>query len=426
VRTALQHAAPVFAALRAGALVDYPAVWAAKRVVLHAAAAALPPDHAGFAAFRAQGGAALEEFATFVALSEAFGPRARWPAGHAHPGDAGMARFRARHAEAIRAQAVLQYLCDRQLGAAAGPGLYRDLAVGAAPDGAEVWSQPGSFLRGFSIGAPPDPFSAEGQVWGLPVPDPHASATTAHAGFAALLRANMRHARALRLDHAMGIERLFIVPEGARAAEGCYLHGDGAGMLATLARESRDAACAVVGEALGTVPEGFAARLEAAGVLAYRVLWFERDGAGFVPPARWPAAAAACVSTHDLATLAGWWEGAEITERAALGLIAPMQAEAALAVRAAERAALAAACGVADGPFDAGIAAAVHRFVSAAPSRLLLLQAEDLAGERIGVNLPGTDRERPNWRRRLPAAADALPGGALSAAILAAVAGREG
>jgi glycogen operon protein len=427
VRAALDRHAPVFAALRAGTLVDYPAVWAAKRAVLEAAVVALPRDHADFAAFRAKGDAALENFATFGALAERFGPRG-WPAGHAHPGDAAMARFRAAASDALRFHAVLQWMCDRQLGAAAaaGPGLYRDLAVGAAPDGAEMWSQPGAFLRGFSIGAPPDPFSADGQVWGLPVPHPHVAEATGHDAFATLLRANMRHARALRLDHAMGLERLFIVPDGAPASEGCYLHFDGAGMLATLARESRSAECAVVGEALGTVPEGFAERLAAARVLAYRVLWFEREGDDFRAPAHWPALAAACVSTHDLATLAGWWAGADIEERAALALLTPAAAQAALEARARERASLAAACGVAPDGFGPKTAAAVHRFVAAAPSRIMLVQAEDLTGERIGVNLPGTDRERPNWRRRLPIAADRLFDGEVAAAVLSAILSQRG
>uniref|UniRef100_UPI0018E0393C 4-alpha-glucanotransferase n=1 Tax=Roseomonas rosulenta TaxID=2748667 RepID=UPI0018E0393C len=424
VRAALDRQAPIFAALRGGALVDYPAVWTAKRAVLEAAVAALPPDHAALAAFRVQGGAALEHFAAFAALSERFGPHG-WPAGHAHSRDAGVARFCAESAEAIRFHVALQWMCDRQLAAAAGPGLYRDLAVGAAPDGAEVWSQPDAFLRGLSIGAPPDPFAADGQVWGLPVPHPHVSEATGHEGFAALLRANMRHARALRLDHAMGLERLFIVPEGARASEGCYLGFDGPGQLATLARESRAAGCAVVGEALGTVPEGFTERLAAARVLAYRVLWFESDGDGFRAPAEWPALAAACVSTHDLATLAGWWEGADLDERLALGLLTPAHAAAALARRAQDRAALAAACGVSPGGFGPETAAAVHRFVAASPSRIMLVQAEDLVGERIGVNLPGTDRERPNWRRRLPVPASHLFAGDIATAILDALAERR-
>ncbi|MEO3471468.1 glycogen debranching protein GlgX [Roseomonas sp. CAU 1739] len=422
VRAALARAEPIFVALREGALVDYPAVWAAKRPVLEAAARALPGDHAGLAAFRAAGGEALEGFCAFAALSERLGPRAagRWPAGHAHPRDAAMAVFRSDHAEAIRFHAILQWLCDRQFAAAAaaGPGLYRDLAVGAAPDGAEVWSQPGAFLAGFSIGAPPDPFAAEGQVWGLPVPHPHLSEATGHAGFAALLAANMRHARALRLDHAMGLERLFVVPEGAKASEGCYLGFDGGGMLAVLAQSSRAAGCTVVAEALGTVPDGFPDRLAAARVLAYRVLWFEREGDGFRPPATWPDLAAACVSTHDVAPLAGWWEGTDIKERGALGLLSPDQVAVAQAARARERAALTAACGIEDGTFGAATAAAVHRFVANAPCALMLAQADDLAGERMGVNLPGTDRERPNWRHRLPFASERLLDGDVATAVL--------
>lgn len=414
VRAALAAAEPVFAALRAGTLVDYPAVWAAKRPVLEAAFRASPG--AG-----RQAETALADFAAFNALSEQFGPRAAWPTGFAHPGDTGMAAFRAQAAEAIRFHIFLQQLCDRQLAgaAAAGPGLYRDLAIGAAPDGAEIWAQPGAFLAGFSIGAPPDPFAAGGQVWGLPVPAPD----RAPAALSALLAANMRHARALRLDHAMGLERLFVVPQGAPASAGCYLRYDGPAMLATVTHASRAARCAVVGEALGTVPDGFPERLSAAGVLAYRVLWFEREDDAFRPPAEWPAFAACCVSTHDLPPLAGWWEGADITEAAALGLL---DADAARRARAADRAAIAEACGVADGAFTPAIAAAVYRHVAAAPSALMLVQAEDLAGETIGVNLPGTDRERPNWRRRLPVGAEGLFATPQARAIVAAVAERSG
>jgi glycogen operon protein len=425
VRAALGAAEPVFAALRARTLVDYPAVWAAKRRVLEAAAHALPDDHVGFSTFRAERGAALTAFATFAAISDVFGPRGGWPPGFTHPSDTALAAFRAEHAGTIRFHALLQWFCDRQLAAAAaaGPGLYRDLAVGAAPDGAEVWSQPGAFLAGFSIGAPPDPFAAEGQVWGLPVPHPHVSDASSHAGFGALLRANMRHARALRIDHAMGLERLFVVPQGTRASEGTYLHIDGAGMFATLVRESRAAGCAVIGEALGTVPEGFSERLAAAGVLAYRVLWFERDGTDFRDPAAWPEATAACVSTHDLPPLAGWWTGADIDERDALGLLA--DAAAARTDRARDRAALAAFAGVADGPFTPSTAAAIHSRVAATPATLLLVQAEDLVGETIGVNLPGTDRERPNWRRRLSVPARALTAEPMAEVILGAMAGRR-
>ena len=423
VRAALADEAPLFAALRRRDLVDYPAAWAAKRRVLAAAWSAMPRGHAGLAAFRAAQGPALDHFATFCALTEARGPDPRGWAGCAHPTDAAIAAFQAAHADRIGFHAFLQWLCDEQLAAAAsaGPGLYRDLAVGAAPDGAETWSQRGAFLRGFSIGAPPDPFAPQGQVWGLPVPHPHHAEATGHAGFAALLAANMRHARALRIDHVMGIERLFVVPEGAAGAAGCYLRFDREGMLAAIARESRRAACTVIGEALGTVPEGLPGRLSDAGILAYRVLWFERDGAAFRAPRHWPEAAAACVSTHDLPPVLGWWDGTDIAEREAIGLLDAAAASAERRARAADRAALLHAL---DLPADAApeaFATAVHAFVAATPAVLMLVQAEDLAGARIGVNLPGSDRERPNWRRRLPGGAADPCGGALAHAILAAL-----
>jgi glycogen operon protein len=170
--------------------------------------------------------------------------------------------------------------------------------------------------------------------------------------------------------------------------------------------------CFVVGENLGTVPEGLGERLDAAAILSYRVLWFERNGRAFLPPARFPAHAAACTSTHDLPTIRGWWQGADIAERERLGQIAPAAALAAQDERAAERTAFATAVADEGGPalptdavvtVDAGLAviAAAHRYVAATPSALVLVQADDFAGEIDAINLPGTDRERPNWRRKV-------------------------
>jgi glycogen operon protein len=193
-------------------------------------------------------------------------------------------------------------------------------------------------------------------------------------------------------------------------------------MLGLLARESRAAGCAVIGEALGTVPEGMTRRLEAAGVAAYRVLWFEREGDGFRPPKTWPVAAAACISTHDLAPLAGWWEGADIAERASLGLLDADGKAAALETRAADRVQLLRAVGRADPVFTPGLAAAIHAFVASSRASLMLVQAEDLVAERIGINLPGTDSERPNWRRRLTVEVSQVFAGDFAVAILQAVA----
>jgi glycogen debranching enzyme GlgX len=405
-----------------GDLVDYPAVWAAKRALLwrafQAASAPMPEG-------------ALLDFCTHHAIAEHLGHTdiARWPAGLRHARDTAVAGFVAAHAEAIRFHAFCQHLADAQLAEASGL-LYRDLAVGAHPDGAEAWSQPVGFLRGFSLGAPPDPLGPQGQVWGLPAPVPDCAA----AQFDALLAANMRHAAALRVDHVMGVQRLFLVPDGASGADGAYLRYPRDAMLALLRLHSTRAQCLVVGEDLGTVPEGLHAALHESAVLSYRVLPFQRRDDGTpIPPREWPAQAAACVATHDTPTLRGWWEGADIAEREALQRFHPdcRQGESASAVveraihtladssqgdralglgtpdaraeREAEKAALAAAIGLdATAPYTPALAAAIHRFVAEGAAQLLLVQAEDLAGADTAVNLPGTDRERPNWRRRLP------------------------
>ncbi|RYJ02473.1 MAG: bifunctional glycogen debranching protein GlgX/4-alpha-glucanotransferase, partial [Acetobacteraceae bacterium] len=217
----------------------------------------------------------------------------------------------------------------------------------------------------------------------------------------------------------LGLTRLFLVPEGARGAEGAYLAYPRRALLGELALESQCARCTVVGEDLGTVPPGLREDLAAANILSYRVLWFERRGRDFIPAAEWPALSAACVSTHDLPPLEGWLEGADIAEREALGLLDAAGAAAACTERAAERAALLAM--LPEAASGEELAAAIHALVAAGPAALLLVQAEDLAGERVAVNLPGTDRERPNWRRRLPVTVAELLDSPRARAILAAV-----
>ncbi len=215
------------------------------------------------------------------------------------------ARFEAEaRGNEVPARAILfeQWLCDRQLARAAARGqaaglsigFYRDLAVGAAPDGGEVSAESGFYLRGVSVGAPPDAFCEAGQIWGLPPSDPLAMARGGYEAFAKLLRANMRHAGALRIDHVMALERLFVIPEGAPASHGAYLSYPLGDLVGVLALESQRARCVVVGEDLGTVPLGFREKMAAANVLSYRVLWFERYGKILRRPAPirkkpWPA-----------------------------------------------------------------------------------------------------------------------------------------
>jgi glycogen operon protein len=439
------QADPPAAALLAGLpAVDYPAVWAAKAAALEAefdmVKEALPP---AFYAFVQASGQALADFTAFQVIAEAHPgqPWTAWPGGLGEARGAAVAAFLAQRPERARYHQYLQWLCEGQLAAAAargrglGLGFCRDLAVGAAPDGAEAWSGARRLARGASIGAPPDPLGPQGQVWGLPPPIPRLWTEEGYDGFAELLRANMAHAGALRIDHVLGLQRLFWVPEGAPGREGAYVAYPRDDLLGVLALESTRARCLVVGEDLGTAPEGLREALSRSGVFSYKVLPFERDGAVFRPPAAYPPPALACVSTHDLPPLQGWWDGADIEERSLLGLIEPQAAPAERARRRSDKAwlmrALAQAGLMDQNPDEAAadaltpaLAAAIHAYVAASPAALAVAQVEDLAGEAVGVNLPGTDRERSNWRRRVarPLAElwDAEPAASILAALRAA------
>jgi glycogen debranching enzyme GlgX len=404
--------------------VDYPTVWARKRAVLKAAFQ--PP---------ASMSPALQRFATFQAIAETLGSShwAEWPPELRHPDSVGVSNFAAAHSELVAFHAFLQVLAEEQLSAAKhGNGLsigfYLDLAVGAAPDGSEAWAAQDFLMPGVSIGAPPDPFALNGQVWSLPPPNPLAMRRSGYAAFNELLEANMRHAGALRIDHAIGLRRLFLVPDGMRASDGAYMNLRLDEMLAQIALQSHRARCLVVGEDLGTVPEGLSDALAGADILSYRVLWFERDRGQFKASSVWKQSAAACVSTHDLPTLAGWWSGADIVERHALGLLP--DADAALAERKAEKQAmverltaegLLASTLDLDAPLPDEVAVAVHAFVAATPALLALVQADDLAGETDAINLPGTVQERPNWRRRIDADVATLCHTPLARAVLEAM-----
>lgn len=417
----------------AAGLIDYSAVWRLKSEALASAANLAQGDD--FTAFVRSGGQALADFCAYQLVAEAH-PKTwwrDWPAGLRDPASREVAAFVAARPERLAYHQALQWLCDQQFAEAAahapGLGLCRDLAVGAAPDGAEAWAAAGRLAIGASIGAPPDQFAPQGQVWGLPPPNPHRWRAEAYRSFSELLRANMRHAGALRIDHILGLSRLFWVPEGADGSDGAYVAYPQADLLGVLALESQAAQCLVIGEDLGTVPDGLRDALGEAGVYRYTVLPFERDGAAFLAPSRYPARALACVSTHDIAPIAGWWEGADIDERRGLGLLDATQADDARQERAADKGALLDAMAqagetaswTAESPFSAQLAAAIYAFVAAGPSRIVMLQMEDLVGERVGVNLPGTDRERPNWRTRLGATLEEAPRGALWQAIVEAV-----
>ena len=427
--TALAGLAPAIAAAAATKLVDYPHVWTVKRAALAALDAAFEraacarsddPIFAERRAFVAAGGEALRRFAAFqaIAAGEASTDWRDWPEPLRNGESQAIEDAIRRDADAFDFALSCQWLADRQLARAAARarkagleiGFYRDLAVGAAPDGAEAWAHAGALAQGASVGAPPDPFSTQGQNWNLPAPNPLAGAREGWASLSALYAANMRHAGTLRIDHAMGLQRLFLIPEGARPADGAYLAYPLDDLIGQIALESRRARCMVVGEDLGTVPEGFRARLTKANILGMRVLWFERRGAEVLPPAAYPPQSIACVATHDLPTLAGWWQGADIAEKLSLGLLTLRAAGEAVAARLEEKrgliaallsAGLIAAAPAEDAPLDDLTAAAVHALIGGSGSLLASAQLDDLVGETVATNLPGTDHERPNWRIKL-------------------------
>ncbi len=429
------------AAAEGAALIDWRTAGPARLARLRAAFRR-GEDRDALAAFRAERGEALEAHARFEALHAHFLARdpalwhwQDWPDAFRAPSRPAVAAFAEQQAEEVGFYAWLQYRADRDLAAVqragreAGMaiGLIADLAVGADAGGSHAWSRQDEMLPGLTIGAPPDLFNPRGQDWGVATFSPRALAGHGYGAFIELLRATLRHAGGMRIDHAMGLERLWVVPAGAAPAEGAYLRYPCDDLLRLVRLESWRHGAVVVAEDLGTVPEGFPARLAAAGVLGMRVLWFERDGTAFRAPAAWTRDAAAMTSTHDLPTVAGWWLGRDIDWRERLHLID--DAEAARRQRAQDRAAMWQAIGAGgaagDAPAPGAVADAACRHVAASAATLALLPLEDVLGLVEQPNLPGTFDEHPNWRRRYPATAATLLDAAPVAAGLAAVAAQR-
>jgi (1->4)-alpha-D-glucan 1-alpha-D-glucosylmutase len=385
--------------------------------------AAEHPAAQAFREFQRGEGPALRQFATFHALAAVrSGIDWRdWPPEYRDPDSESVAAFAAAHTAAIEFHEYLQWQAALQLDAvndaarACGMsiGLYADLAVGADPTGAECWSGQAFLARGATIGAPPDPLNLFGQNWGLPPLDPFALADADYAPLTELWRSNMRGG-ALRIDHILGLVRLFWIPVGASAAEGAYVRYPWRELLGLLAAQSQRSRCMVIGEDLGTVPDGLREAMHDKGLLSYRLLYFEQHDGRFRPPHDYPADALVAAGTHDLPSLAMWWSGGDIDLRERLGLW-PNEAmrEAELDQRRHARAALTDALrqeGLLDGETPAGAPVeAIHAFLARTPCKLLMVQLEDVLDLPVQVNLPGTVEEHPNWRQRLPCTiADAL------------------
>jgi 4-alpha-glucanotransferase len=348
--------------------------------------------------YRRTEGEGLEDYATFCALSEVHGaPWYEWPAGLRHPRAEGVRAFRAEHEPRVRFHEWLQWLLDRQLAAAAAEiGLVHDLPIGVQAGGADAWAWQEVFAPGVSVGAPPDPFNQLGQDWGVPPFDPWRLRAAGFEPFAQTLRAAFRHGMGLRLDHVMGLFRLYWIPLGSGPAHGVYVRYPHRELLDILALESERAGALVVGEDLGTVEDAVRDEMAGRRILSYRLLWFEDR-----PPSGYPPDSLAALTTHDLPTLAGIWDGTDPDP--------------------AVRARLQHCAGVDDGLLTADVAEAAYRALAHSPSRLLSATLEDAIGVHERPNRPGTTTEWPNWRLALPCGLEALRRHAGPARIAAAL-----
>ena len=396
----LERLAALGHALNAERRIDRAQVFALKMQALERVFARTTARDAALKRYVGERGEGLAEFATFSALAERYGGGFRaWPSEYHRPGSPAVAAFATAHAQRVRFHEWLQWQLDAQLEAAcAETRVMQDLPIGVDPDGADAWAWQDALATGASVGAPPDRYVRRGQDWGLPPFVPHRLRALGYQPFVDTIRAALRHAGGLRIDHVMGLFRLFWIPSGLTPAEGGYVRYPADELLAIVALESHRAGAFVVGEDLGTVEAGVREQLAERGVLSYRVTWFEEG-----PPSRYPELAMAAVTTHDLPTIAGLWTGADLAEQHALGL------EPNDAAIEATRKRLSLATGRAlDAPVG-DVIEATHRLLAQAPSLLVTATLDDALGVVERPNVPGTTDERPNWSIALPAPLEALP-----------------
>jgi 4-alpha-glucanotransferase len=429
------------AAVRAAQQVDYPAVASLKLAVLAAAFERFRTEHLARHSVRAaacrdflrERGEPLRRHILFDALDtylrRQLGTGAgwhNWPQEYRSPASEAVRRFAETHADEVDFHGYLQWIASEQLGAVRAlarelqlsVGVYGDYAVGVNASGSETWSDQSLYCMGAAIGAPPDPLGVGGQEWGIPPQDPRELTRTAYAPFVALLRASMGNCGALRLDHVMGLFRLWWVPRGFKSADGGYVHYPLEDLLGVVALESHRQQCLVVGEDLGVVPDEIRRALPQFGVYHYKVVLFEQKNGEFVKPADYARPALATVTTHDLPTLNGWWSGHDIDLWEKLGFYAdPSVAERIRGERRSDRERLLnalrrenlwPAADDAHAPlpdYSAALGRALHVYLGKSQSTLVTVQLEDMIGMLTPVNVPGTSHEYSNWTRRMTASA---------------------
>ena len=399
-----------------GDRIEHDRVWAAKRsaceLLWHSAGHPEPvgaPDD-------------LWQFAIFCALAERYGSRwILWPEGLRHPAAPDVDQARLELAPRVAFHAWLQDQVQRQLatvhavGQEVGVRVVHDLAVGCDPEGADGWALQDVLALGVHVGAPPDAFSQQGQDWGLPPWRPDRLDATGYAAYRDLLRATLRYADGMRIDHVAGLWRLWWVPPGESPARGTYVHYDSEVMLAVLTLEAWRAGALVIGEDLGTVEREVTEGLVERNILGSSVLWFTRDidapGDPLLPPDRWNPESVATVSTHDLPTASGFLRGEHVRVRAELGLLDDPDAEKARAeLDRLELVELLREEGLVSGadPGEDQLIVAMHALLARSRSRLVLVSPYDVIGEGRQPNLPGTVDQYPNWRLPLPASLEEL------------------
>ncbi|MBN9008333.1 MAG: 4-alpha-glucanotransferase [Rhizobiales bacterium] len=403
---------------RQGSLIDYAAVAELKVAALREAfadfRAGSDAARSDFEAFRQQRGALLERFACFEVLRRQFGslPWWQWPEEWRHPDDKRIRAFRngPRRAD-VEFVEFVQWCASTQLTSCANlaakrgmaVGLYLDVAVGVQAGGFDAWNEQGAISRGLSVGAPPDQLNTAGQDWGLAGFNAGGLEARDFAPFREMLRASMRFAGAIRLDHVLGLNRLYLIPSGTSPRDGVYVEMPFEALLGVIAQESMDQNCITIGEDLGTVPDGFRDRLAAWGVWSYKVMMFERGHSGaFIGSSDYAANALVTFNTHDLASFAGWHSHHDLAVKRGLGLDpGETEEERMRAIQAFE--------------WKLGEEHIVPKnflgaveFLARTPSRILAIAIDDLIGLRDQPNIPGTVDEHPNWQRRLPVALDDL------------------
>lgn len=429
---------------RAAPLVEYSQVTGLKlralRILFDHWALTRGASRERFEEFRRERGEILRLGCTFYCLRRMFAARdaglrdwRKWPEDYRNPASEAVQRFASEHEREMTFIAWLQWLADLQLSLAAESarsmeiGLYRDMAVGADMCGVETWSNQEAVVSGAHVGAPPDIFNPAGQDWGLPPFHPRVLKQEGYQSFIELIRANMRYAGALRIDHVMALQHLYWIPESQSPKDGAYVRYPLEDLVGILALESQRNRCVVVGEDLGTVPDGFRERMAEASILSYRVLFFEQNmkTGVFRRPQEYPQLAVAVASNHDLPTIPAWWLGSDIKLRERLKMY-PDAAEARFQVelrernrhqlrRALEKLRL---LGKSSEPEAREWVALVYRFLARTNSGIALIQLDDVTGEIEPVNLPGSTVQYPNWRRKLSVSLEGLLENALAREVV--------